>query len=250
MRLIGFSTGALALGEYLRGLEMMRGSSANAVELSALREHELAGLMAGLERLQLEQFQYVSVHAPSRLAALSEPAVAEALLPCLDRGWNVVLHPDVIRDASCWKPFGRLLCLENMDKRKTTGRTPDELAVFAELLPDASVCLDLAHARQVDSTFSLARFIIARFGPERIAQVHLSELDSTSHHAPLSMSMVAAVQEISHWIPEVPVILESCVSAGEVEEELRLAARCFDVQARRVAPEWEPSSGTDAMHGI
>ena len=114
MRLIGFSTGALALGEYLRGLEMMRGSSANAVELSALREHELAGLMAGLERLQLDQFQYVSVHAPSRLVELSEPAVAEALLPCLDRGWNVVLHPDVIRDARCWKPFGRLLCLEGL----------------------------------------------------------------------------------------------------------------------------------------
>jgi hypothetical protein len=249
MRLVGFSTGALVLGEYLRGLEMLVGTSANAVELSALREPELPGLMGGLERLQLEQFQYVSVHAPSRLVALSEAAVVDALLPCLDRGWNIVLHPDVIRDASCWKPFGRLLCLENMDKRKATGRTPDELAVFAEQLPDASFCLDLAHARQVDSTFALARFIIGRFGAERVAQVHLSELDSKSHHAPLSMSMVAAVQEISHWIPEVPVILESRVTAGDVKEELRLAALCFAVQERRGVPDWNASSA-DAPHGI
>jgi hypothetical protein len=177
--------------------------------------------------------------------------VAEALLPCLDRGWNVILHPDVIRDASCWRPFGRLLCLENMDKRKATGRTPDELESFSDLLPEASLCLDLAHARQVDSTFALARFIIARLGAERVAQVHLSELDSRSHHAPLSMSMVAAVQEISHWIPEVPVILESQVSPDDVETEMRLAAMSFSEHSR-AAQLWSGSSpgSDDAPHGI
>ncbi len=247
MRLVGFSTGALALGDYLHGLEMLRGTQANAVELSALREHELPGLMAGLDGLQLGQFQYVSVHAPSRLVALSERAAADALLPCLDRGWNVILHPDVIRDVGCWRSFGRRLCLENMDKRKTTGRTPDEIAVFAEQMPDASICLDLAHAKQVDSTFAVGRFIIGRFGADRIAQVHLSELDSRSHHEPLSMAMVAAVQEISHWIPEVPVILESRVAEADVEEELRLARLCFEGEDRRAADGWIAAEGTNGI---
>ena len=248
MRLVGFSTGALALGDYLHGLEMLRGTQANAVELSALREPELPTLMAGLDGLQLDQFQYVSVHAPSRLLALSEQVAADALLPCLDRGWNVVLHPDVIRDAGCWRPFGPRLCLENMDKRKTTGRTPDEMAAFADDLPDASICLDLAHAKQVDSTFALARFIIRRFGAKRIAQVHLSELDSRSHHQPLSMAMVEAVRDISHWIPEVPVILESRVPESDVEEELRLARLCFDGDDRRIAGRWADIA--DSTHGI
>jgi len=250
MRLVGFSTGALALGDYRRALEMLNGTTANAVELSALREHELPGLMRGLADLQLGQFRYVSVHAPSRLVAVSEREAAEALLPCVDHGWNVVLHPDVVRDASCWRPFGRLLCLENMDKRKATGRTPEEFVSFTEALPDASFCLDLAHARQVDSTFTLARFLIARLGADRIAQVHLSELDSRSHHAPLSMSMVAAVQEIAHWIPGVPVILESQVAPNEIEAELRLAAICFEVKQRDTQPQRLPLPRTnDAVRG-
>ena len=190
MRLIGFSTGALAFGDFRRGLELLRETDARAVELSALREHELPPLMQALPELPLDQFAYVSVHAPSRLASLSEKAVAEMLQPCIDRGFHVVLHPDAIQDPACWRAFGPLLCIENMDKRKQTGRTVSELRRFFADLPDASLCLDLAHARQVDTTLAVARFILAEFGGERVAQVHLSELDAHSHHAPLSMGAV------------------------------------------------------------
>lgn len=228
MRLVGFSTGAVALGDFRLGLSLLRDTSARAVELSALREQELPGLMAALDSLDLSPFEYVSVHAPSRIRDMAEADVAEALLPCLDRKWHVVLHPDAMRDAGCWRQFGKLLCIENMDKRKPTGRTPAELQPFLDDLPDATICLDLAHARQVDSTFAVARLILATFGPERVAQVHLSELDLRSHHARLSQSMVSAVQEMAHWVPDVPIILESQVPPDGIEPELQAAARAFD----------------------
>jgi hypothetical protein len=193
------------------------------VELSAVREQELPILMQAAPDLDLGQFDYVSVHAPSRLVSLGEPEAAEMLLPCLDRGWRVVLHPDAIHDAGCWRAFGPSLCLENMDKRKPTGRTAHELRRYFTELPEASLCLDLAHARQIDTTMGVARSILAEFGGDRLAQVHLSELDSRSQHAPLTMATVRAVQQIAHWIRPVPVILESTVAEDRIVDELRMA---------------------------
>lgn len=227
MFVFGFSTGALALGDFRRALGLLHGTDARAVELSALRDHELPRLMDALRGLDLSQFDYVSVHAPSRLASLAEGDVAERLLPCIDRGWPVVLHPDAIRDPGCWRAFGSLACIENMDKRKSTGRTAAELRRFFSDLPEASLCLDLAHARQIDTTMGVARSILAEFGGERLAQVHLSELDARGGHAPLSMATVLSVREVAHCLEPVPIIIESRVAAARIADELRLAESCF-----------------------
>jgi hypothetical protein len=236
MRDIGFSTGALALGDFRRGLALLRGHDCVVVELSALRESELPSLMATLAELDLRSYRYVSVHAPSRLHTMTEAAVAAALAPCIERGWPVILHPDAIGDHGCWRDFGRLLCIENMDKRKATGRTADELAPHFVALPDASLCFDLGHARQVDPTLGIARRIIKDHG-ERIVQLHLSELDAQCHHRPLSMATVWAVREIARSIPAVPVIVESVVAAHQIKRELDMAASCFEPSSTaRAAP--------------
>lgn len=228
MRHIGFSTGALALGDFRRGLALLQGHGCVAVELSALRESELPSLMATLAELDLHSYRYVSVHAPSRLSTMKEAEVAAALAPCIERAWPVILHPDAIVDHGCWRDFGRLLCIENMDKRKTTGRTADELAPHFAALPDASLCFDLGHARQVDPTLGIARRIIRDYG-NKIVQLHLSELDAQCHHRRLSMATVWAVREIARSIPSVPVIVESVVTEHEIKRELAMAASCFDV---------------------
>ncbi|MES1158045.1 MAG: hypothetical protein ABUL67_02985, partial [Haliangium ochraceum] len=186
MRPLGFSTGALALGDFRSALAMLVPYSVKAVELSALRDKELMPLMAALPNLDLGRFDYVSVHVPSKFLSMSESDVATALDACPERRIPVVLHPDAIRDASCWRRFGSLLCIENMDKRKKTGRTADELASFFDVFPEASLCFDVAHARQVDSTMSEGRNILRRFG-SRLSQIHISELDTTGHHHRLSM---------------------------------------------------------------
>jgi hypothetical protein len=208
-----------------------------AVELSALRESELPGLMAALDELDLSSFEYISVHAPSRLPSMKESVAAGLLLPCVERKWPVVLHPDAIVDYGCWKEFGRWVCIENMDNRKRSGRTSQELQGPFERLPEASFCLDLGHAKQVDPTFGVARKMLRDYG-HRLVQIHLSELDVEAHHWPLSMVSVWGVREIARLIPECPVILESLVPPDAIDEELEMAAKCFETAATE-----RPSAG-------
>ena len=149
------------------------------------------------------------------------------LKPCIDRGWPVIVHPDAIEDASLWSDFGALLCMENMDKRKHTGRTAGELAPFFESLPRARLCFDIAHARQVDPTLSNAREILRMFG-DRLAQVHISELDSAGRHERLSMSMVVTVQSlIARLRPEAPAIIESQIASQEIQSEIEMVRKAF-----------------------
>ena len=181
----GFSTGSLALSDFRLGLNMVRGKPTAAIELSALREHELAPLVHALNDLDLTQFTYVSVHAPSRFVEMSEKHAVKLLRGVAEREWSIVLHPDAIRDWSCWLEFGSFVCIENMDKRKRIGRTAGELTEIFEKLPEASLCFDIAHARQVDPTMLEARAIL-RLHSHRIRQLHVSNVTSDSRHEPLA----------------------------------------------------------------
>jgi sugar phosphate isomerase/epimerase len=240
MRRIGFSTGALALGDFERALAMMRGHGLEVVELSALREHELEPLVAAVPRLDLAQYQHIAVHAPSRVAPDHESEVVEKLRCLSARGWPVVVHPDAVHDWSKWKPMGSRLLIENMDRRKEVGRSTDDLHAIFKLVPEAGFCFDVGHARQCDTTMTEAYLILTQFG-ERLRQVHLSEVTSRSTHDRLSFSSIRATQGIAALIPEhIPIVLESPVSADELESEIGRANVALTVpvktdQARTVA---------------
>lgn len=230
----GFSTGALAFGDFQRALTIIRAHKIPAVELSALRDHELPALMAALPTLDLSSFEYASVHAPSRFSKESEGRIAELLSTCVEHSLPIVLHPDAVHDPACWKDFGEFLCIENMDKRKPIGRTAEELAPWFDSFPDATFCLDLGHAKQVDPSLSTAHELVTRFG-ERLRQIHLSELDSHSRHEPLSMATVLSLRPLAIRLPSVAVIVESVVQPDEVERELEMARAALE-------PEAEPNS--------
>jgi hypothetical protein len=222
--IVGFSTGSLARGDVRCALRQLAGKQVQAVELSALRESELPELVAALDRLDLSRFQYVSVHAPSRLAALSEPGLADLLQPVFDRGWPAVLHPDVLAAWELWRPAGGLVCIENMDKRKPVGRTASELEVVFRQLPQASLCFDLAHARQIDPTMLEAKRILRLHG-SRIRQIHLSGVASSSQHQRLGRTSIWGFREVAALLPQnVPVILETPVAENEIDMELELAS--------------------------
>lgn len=237
MRPIGFSTGALAWGDFQKALGLLKGSNTEAVELSALRDHELAPLMRALPDLDLTDFRYVSIHVPSKFNVLSEAAVAEALQPCVALKIPLVLHPDIIQEPSRWASFGSLLCIENMDKRKQTGRTLAELEYFFSVFPDATFCLDLAHARQVDSTMTEARLMLRRFG-NRLRQVHMSEIDALGRHEPLSFASVLSSQGLAPLIPEdIPILIESVVPAKDMNREFEAVRRALTPTTRSSAAE-------------
>jgi hypothetical protein len=227
MRILGFSTGALAYGDFRRALDILKAKRIRAVELSALREHELAPLVDSLDSLDLSAFEYVSVHCPSSFDKVRESDVIDLLMKIAPRKWPVVVHPNTVYTPSKWNKLSGLMLLENMDKRSSEGRTAAEMAILFERLPYAGLCFDVGHCRQVDSTMNEAYAILTHFQP-RLRQVHLSEVNSKSKHDPLSGAAIRAVEQISHLIPEeIPIILESVVSEDEVETEISRAKQAL-----------------------
>lgn len=228
MRAIGFSTGALTKGDFRAGIALQNTNPAlRAIELSALRDHELPALASAAARLDLAHFAYVSVHAPSKLSTASEQDVF-ADLDRLPSHWPIIVHPELVRTPTLWKSLGTRLCLENMDNRKTTGRTVAEMRELFESLPEAEFCLDLGHARQIDPTMATAMRMAQEFGA-RLRQLHVSEVGARGEHLPLSALAIYAFQLVTPLIPrDCPVIIESVVTPDEIEHERRKNAGLFE----------------------
>jgi len=226
MRLLGFSTGALAKGNFRAALETQSSLGLKAVELSALRSDELNPLMRALYTLDLQGFDHISLHAPSRLSGLDELGLV-AILKDVPTSWPIIVHPDLITVPSHWRFFGRRLCLENMDQRKPIGRTVPEMDRLFEQLPDASFCFDIGHARQVDPTMGVAIGMLRRFSA-RIRQIHMSEVDPQGRHIPITFAALCAFQLVARLIPDdCPVILESMVEPEKIQREVEMARRAL-----------------------
>ena len=229
MQKIGFSTGSIALDDFRRGLDVANHWLTSAVELSALREQELEPLLAARDELgtDLQRFEYVSLHAPSKRVLLSEAALVRKLRPVAERGWPIIVHPDLIEDARWWRSLGDAVCIENLDRRKRCGRTAAELKRIFSELPDATLCFDIGHARQVDPTMQEAETIL-RIYHRRLRQVHMSYVNSQSRHERLNYGSILAFRRVAHWLSDtVPIILETPVDSSQVEEEIAAARSVF-----------------------
>lgn len=212
MNLIGFSTGALAPGDVESALRHLIGRRFTVVELSALRVPELPLLVRQIKSFDLRQFTYIALHAPSSFAASEEPGIIEAL-KSFPQDWKIILHPDTVHDATLWRAFGSQLALENMDRRKSDGRSAGELEEWFARLPEARMCLDLAHVQQWDTTMTEAYLLLKTFS-DRICQIHVSQLDSASRHYPMSGSAIRAFSDVAWLIPDgTPFIIESRISS-------------------------------------
>jgi hypothetical protein len=228
MPTVGFSTGAIALGDFERGLRVLEDTRADAVELSGLRYSELPNLLAMLPlRLQeiRKRYGYISVHAPTDHS--DEERLLDQLAQVAEMKCNIVVHPDTIRQTSLWRTLGTCLCLENLDSRRRTGRTAKELRPFFEQIPDAQLCFDIAHAREVDPTMTVAEGILSEFGG-RLAQVHMSEVNGKGKHYAISFGAERAYETFSARLSRVPVILESMVTEENVEAKIRKARMLLD----------------------
>ena len=158
-----------------------------------------------------------------------EPLAVELLLRVATRKWPIIVHPDAMYTPSEWRRLGNRLCVENMDKRKPIGQAAKHLAEIFETVPDASLCFDIGHARQVDPTMSEASAILHRFR-DRIRQLHVSEVNTQSKHDPLSFESILAFHKVSHLVPaDIPVILESRVEEPEINAEIESALNALSV---------------------
>jgi hypothetical protein len=207
---VGASTGYLHAdrGDWERLVEQACEVSPFAAELAALSESELPGLVEHLAGSDWLPFHYVSVHAPSKGRVMPEAELVALLaaLPCdVDA---IVVHPDVIEDPARYRRLGRRLVLENMDARKPAGRTADELAPLLAQLPEAGLCLDVAHALDVDPSLREGHVLLDRFAP-RLRHLHVSSLDGAGHHVPLRAADRDAFTPLLRRCRDVPWILEA-----------------------------------------
>lgn len=249
MASVGFSTGAIAYEDFRKALELLAPTRASAVELSALRSVELPGLLEALPSLLdtiQNRYAYISFHAPTDFS--DEAATVEQLLPVARRGLNIVVHPDCIQDKSLWHPLGKYLCIENMDSRKSTGRTASELVPYFADLPHAKLCFDIAHARQVDPTMTEAACILREFGC-RLAQVHMSEINSRGKHFAMSFGAKQAYKQFSAELSQVPIILESVVDNPDIGPEIDAAIEIATYHTPHFA-QTESSAGCELAYAF
>lgn len=232
---IGFSTGAVARENFAEALRVLHPLQTDAIELSALRIAELAPLVAALDLLELRPFSHVSLHAPSAWRPEDERHVIALLERVAARGYLVIVHPDAMCKLPEWRVLGDRLCLENMDKRKLTGRTASELRWFFEQLPEASFCFDVAHARQVDGSMTEAYRLLREFGT-RVRQVHISEVTTASRHARMSPSAAKDYAQVLGRVPaDAAFIIEAQLPTAELSREMDAVRRLLAGLGRHAA---------------
>ena len=253
MRHFGFSTGAIAKDDVYAALDCLVETEANAIEVSALRMSEMDAVIAALPSAEGRQFLHRSFHAPSRFSVEDVPFVINRLLALRNRGWRIVVHPDTLHTPQLWRLLGSALLVENMDKRKPVGQTARDFDEIFAQLPEAGLCLDLAHARQVDPSMVEAYRLVKRHRA-KIREVHLSDLNARSAHVPLNLPALEAYREVAALIPRnAPVILETPVSCEEVPFQLGLAKLLFlwaDITySQSVRSRWERSLENALLKG-
>ena len=229
---VGCSTGYMvdARGDWPGLVERSAATSTLAVELSALSEDELPGLIDFLGSDPSMPFHYVSVHAPSKGLALAEQERVRLLTQLPPRVRAIVVHPDLLEDLDAWQPVGRRLVIENMDDRKSSGQTADQLVPLFDALPLAGLCFDIAHAKHVDPSLEEGRALLDRFA-DRLRHVHLSSLDQDGHHVPLTGEDEELFTVLLQRCRDVPWVLEA-----PLRERSRRRLRALSGRARIPRP--------------
>ena len=180
-------------------------ASAGALELAGARDRDdLAALLAYLAGGGPPGDAALSLHAP---AGIDAGEVADLLVGLPARVERVIAHPDRLGDPAALAPLGPRLVLENMNARKRDGRTADELAAHFGRLPEAGLCLDLAHVSTVDPSLALAHELLDAHGG-RLRQLHVSAAADGGGHHPLRAADLARYAPVLRRCRQVPWILE------------------------------------------
>jgi hypothetical protein len=205
---LGASTGWLDAprGDWPALVEQALEVSTFAVELAALDEGELPGVEAYVRGRPPLPFRYLSLHAPCKNRALPEAELVQRLGALRAEVDAIVVHPDTIEDPGRWRRLGATLVLENMDPRKRTGRTADELEPYFDALPLAGLCLDVAHAAAIGPDEG-ERLLDAHAG--RLRHLHVSSLGPGCHHVRLDLADERAWAPLLRRCRDVPWILEA-----------------------------------------
>lgn len=206
----GVSTGFMwdQRGDWKEQVSLASRFSSSAVELSALSEDEVEPLLSFLENGASLPFRFQSVHGPAKNRVLEEPELVDLLRAFDGLCDGVVMHPDTMLDVPAYRLLGRTLIVENLDARKGSGGTVEDLTTIFDALPEARFCFDVAHAWSLDPAMDLAEDLLDAFAP-RLSHVHISSLDENLHHVSLTPTDEALFTPVLKRCQDVPWILEA-----------------------------------------
>lgn len=234
MRPVGFSTGSLMGFSYAfdEAADILTFTNASAIEFSALRERELAPLIARVPKyLRLLADRRITFHAPSKIEQLTETELIDQLLELSDGYYSIVVHPNIIEDAEKWRIFGSRLMIENMDVRKDFAQTAGQMYKIFEELVEARLCLDIGHAIQVGTSVTPLRptqileELLDKF-KNRLGQIHWSEVNRESVHcAPIPDTYVNLIKVRDKINRNVPIICEFSSYPHEINGYIEIISR-------------------------
>lgn len=217
----GFSTGALHKEFSVKNaLAFLKDLEIKTVELGFVKIERLRqGQADELTEKDLSGFDYISLHSPGiQYGKNSETKfVFDKLnkINSLRKIDLVVFHPDTVEDFSIFENLDFPVGFENMDNRKMTYKTPEEME---KLLEDKSYSfvLDVNHVYSNDESMDLAEEFYSKSG-ERIKEIHLSGY--AGYHEPLFQTkqteIIKSIKDFS-----VPIINEAVINSADIEKEI------------------------------
>ncbi len=227
-RIIGFSTGVLyhaidSISEQM--FNIIYDVGCNHVEIHAHNEAQLDVLMCNERSLGAcvyKRFHSRSVHLPM-MSIDKDNALyfARAITLFLSSHAFAVMHPNFTHDFDEIEAFFERIAIENMDNRKMSFRTLQELREFFQKYPHFKLVFDVQH--WVVNGYDVNRIpaILDEF-QDRIVGVHLSGVGSDKYHIPVCRNNQRELVESLQDLPaHIPIVLEGvCADIDEMRQEI------------------------------
>jgi endonuclease IV len=231
--ILGFNSGAarkIAKPISNEMIELIFNSGANAIELSVQKLDRIAGL-ADLDLRLLKKFRYVSIHLPNIMYKNDSETinVISQINSFCERTRIdlLVLHPDFVEDWDVIQKFNVNVAIENMDNRKNSGKTPEEIQILTQE-HNLDFVLDINHVFTVDPTMNLREKFLNLLG-ERLREFHVSGYSKEFIHMPISESKQDFL--LKGLLKKVPIILESSFnlecSPEKMKQEVEYIKKCL-----------------------
>lgn len=207
---LGFTTGIFhqTLGLYDAFDVLTKVPGIDSIELSCLREKELAGLLDFLIFFEPNNSPFrISIHLP-KIKHFDPDIVLRSIDMVLSpklgsSGVQLVFHPEDYPPEVINKYHTLSFCLENMDSSKSDARTVEEFEKVYNQYRDINVCIDIAHAKDVLRTNDKVLEFFSNDKPwaDYIRYIHLSHLER-GKHVPLRLTQFEDLRDVIAQIGE------------------------------------------------
>lgn len=196
-------------------------TGARAIELMCHTTRHLMHLSSGTFD-HIKKFDHISIHAPAY--AYDDSVGSHEILKQLAdvskifSAAYVVFHPDAVERWDVISRYDMPIAIENMDDRKKSFRTYDDVKKLLDAYPFGLV-IDLQHCYVNDPSMHLARELHTHLN-DRLVGYHISGYDPKMLHVPLFETEQKLIIEAMER-RDVPIIIESSFAAyDDAQKEL------------------------------